>query len=558
MSDRDGLLAGIRESEGSWGLRAVGVLLGAVFFGVSLTPSLMPRDPTMQGALGGVVAILGYWIAMYGVWLWRFLGFPVPAQSRRRTLRLLATAIALLICVAFLWRATGWQNATRDVMGLDPVDTTHPWTVGGIALAVFVALLLLGRAFGFVLWRLDALLGRLVPPRVGVVLGFGLVLWLFWAAIDGVLVRRIFEAADASFEAADVLIEPDIPQPSDPQKTGSPDSLVRWQEMGRWGRSFVANAPTASEILEFAGEEARDPVRVYVGRRAADTPDERAKIALDELIRVRGFERSAIVVVVPVGTGWMDPGGHDTLDFMLGGDVATVAVQYSYLTSALSLLAHPENGIEQARALFDTIYTYWSALPKENRPKLYVHGLSQGAFNSQSTLPLLDILADPIDGALWAGSPFLSPTWQHIRDDRNPESPAWRPRFGNGSLARVTNQEDTLDDGFSPWGPIRLVFLHYGSDAIVSFTFDSAWRRPDWMKGERPFDVSEDFRWFPVVTMFHLALDMAISLKVPRYGHFYVAPDYIDAWAEVVQPEGWNDDRAAALKAIFERRPAPW
>ena len=51
---------------------------------------------------------------------------------------------------------------------------------------------------------------------------------------------------------------------------------------------------------------------------------------------------------------------------------------------------------------------------------------------------------------------------------------------------------------------------------------------------------------------------MAISLKVPRSGHFYVAPDYIDAWAEVVQPPGWSEPRAAALKALFDARPAPW
>ncbi len=204
------------------------------------------------------------------------------------------------------------------------------------------------------------------------------------------------------------------------------------------------------------------------------------------------------------------------------------------------------------------VYKYWTELPKQGRPELYVHGLSQGAFNSQSTIPLLDVLGDPINGALWAGSPFLSLMWQHVRDERQPGSPAWRPIFGNGSLARVTNQENTAGIAAAPWGPIRLVFLHYASDPIVAFTFGSAFRKPDWMREERAFDVSEEFRWFPVVTMFQLALDMAISLQVPRYGHFYIAPDYIDAWAEVVQPENWNAERAAALKAIFERHPAPF
>ena len=97
------------------------------------------------------------------------------------------------------------------------------------------------------------------------------------------------------------------------------------------------------EIAAFAGPQARTRSG-SVRRRSADTEQERADLALQELIRVGGFDRSALVVAVPVGTGWMDPGAHDTLDFMLGGDVATVGVQYSYLTSVLSLLAHPNMG----------------------------------------------------------------------------------------------------------------------------------------------------------------------------------------------------------------------
>jgi uncharacterized membrane protein len=326
--------------------------------------------------------------------------------------------------------------------------------------------------------------------------------------------------------------------------------------MGRWGRSFIATTPTADEIAAFV-PEAMDPVRVYVGRRAAETPRERAELALAELIRQRGFERSAVVVVPPVGTGWMDPGAHDTLDFMLGGDVATVAVQYSYLTSVLALMAHPQYGVEQARELFEVVYDHWTSLPKATRPKLYVHGLSQGAFNSQATLPLLDMLGDPIDGAMWAGSPFFSPSWRHVRENRAAGSPAWRPRFGNGSLARALNQFGGLETD-APWGPTRLVFLNYGSDPIVVFNPGSAWAPPDWMASPRAPDVAPELRWFPVVTTFQLALDMMIALQVPGFGHFYVAPDYIEAWAPVVDPAGWSPARAEELKAIFARRPPPF
>ncbi|MGI9522861.1 MAG: alpha/beta-hydrolase family protein, partial [Hyphomicrobiaceae bacterium] len=258
--------------------------------------------------------------------------------------------------------------------------------------------------------------------------------------------------------------------------------------------------------------------------------------------------------VVPVGTGWLDPGGHDTYEYMLSGDVATVAVQYSYLTSGLSLLAHPEFGIEQARSLFKVIYAHWSKLPRESRPKFYVHGLSQGAFNSQETLPLLDIFADPIDGALWTGSPFFAPIWQQVRTGRQPDSPAWLPRYGNGSLVRVSLQNGKgLQEG-AAWGPIRLVLLNYGSDPMVAFTFSDVLSYPDWLRQPRPHDVSPRLRWFPFVTMLQIAIDMSVSLDVPGYGHYYIARDYIDAWAEVMAPPDWSEERASQLKAVFAKR----
>ncbi|NRB00824.1 MAG: alpha/beta-hydrolase family protein [Rhodobacteraceae bacterium] len=540
------------------GLNSIGMIVGAAFFCAALTPSLIPRDPMMQGVLCGIVAIIGYWLGSLGLFFWKFLGLPRPPQDRQALLRWVVFAASIITITLCLWQAAGWQNITRDVMGLEPVESSFPLTIAGVGGAIFLVLMLVGRALGFSLRRLERWLDRILPPRVGFAVGILVVGYVFWTLVNGTLIQSVLTAADESFEIADLTIEPQYPQPTDPTKAGSAESLITWETMGRRGREFVSIGATQEEIAEFHGEDAMEPLRVYVGRITAEDEQTRADLALAELIRVGGFERSNLVVVVPVGTGWMDPGGHDTLEFILGGDVATVAVQYSYLTSALSLMTHPEYGVEQARVLFDTVYDYWKTLPEETRPKFYLHGLSQGSFNSQSTFRILDVLGDPIDGALWAGSPFLSTLWQGVRDGRNDGSPAWRPQFGNGSLVRVLNQEGFADVSYEPWGPMRFVFLHYASDPIVAFTFSSGFRRPDWMKGERPFDVSPQLRWYPVVTMFQNALDMAISLQIPRFGHFYVYQDYIHGWAAVLDPPGWSPERADELTAIFDERPAPW
>ncbi|GAB2188136.1 alpha/beta hydrolase [Roseibium sp. LAB1] len=536
------------------GFSPVGLIVAASFFGAALTPSMMPRDPFVQAALAAVAASLGYEATLLVRAVWRYLELPEPKGRLWMIWLLVSASICLVIIVYSLAKAASWQNATRSAVGLAPLETAAPLFIVTVGVLIALGLWLIFRVVGAVRSLLSGILEKVLPRRVGVVLSIGLVGWLLWALVDGALVRNVFRAADASFLAADILLEPDIEKPEAPEKTGSTQSLVRWEEMGRWGRHYVATSPTAAEISEFSPGNTMDPIRVYVGRRSGDTAEERAQLALKELIRVGGFERSVLVVVVPPGTGWMDPGAHDTIDFMLGGDVATVAVQYSHLTSFLALAAHPDYGVDQARALFNAVYAHWTQLPKDSRPDLYVHGLSQGAFNSQATLPLFDMLGDPIQGAFWAGSPFFSRYWSEVRDRRKADSPAWRPNYGNGSLVRVIDQYGGLEGNYAPWGPIRAVFLNYGSDPIVNFTFDTAIRPPDWMATPRAPDVSEKLSWFPVVTMLQIALDSLFALEVPRYGHYYIAPDYIDGWAAVVDPEGWSAERADALKKIFERR----
>lgn len=532
----------------------VGLLLAASFFAASLTPSLMPRNAIVQGLLAGTLASIGYAIGQTLVWLWHFLELPKTSIAWRNGFDRVSYVVALLLLLGSTWKAADWQNSTRAAVGMEPVSTAQPLIIIGVAALAFLLMWLIALAFLLVLHSFRQQLDRFVPRRISAMLAFLCALWIFWALGEGVLVKKIFQLADSTLEAADSLIEPDIPQPTDPMRTGSSSSAVAWEDLGRWGRDFIHRQPSREEIAEFVGDEAMDPVRVYVGLGGAPNPQERAELALQELIRLGGFERSAIVVMVPVGTGWMDPGSHDVLEFILGGDVATVAVQYSYLKAALSVLADSEVGFEQARALFNAVYAHWSKLPKESRPKFYVHGLSQGAQISQNTLPLLDILQDPIDGVLWAGSPFFAQFWKHVRERREPQSPVWQPRYGNGSLVRVANQHTGLEQFSAPWGPTRIIFLNYASDPIVYFTYDLAYRKPEWLNEPRAFDVSPDLRWYPIVTMLQVGLDTTISLDAPGYGHYYVAEDYIDAWAELLQPPDWTTERSSELKEIFIRR----
>lgn len=83
-----------------------------------------------------------------------------------------------------------------------------------------------------------------------------------------------------------------------------------------------------------------------MGRAQGDTAQQRAEIALTELERQGGFDRDVLIVAMPTGTGWLDPGALDTVEYMHGGNIATIAVQYSYLQSPLALILETRSGLE--------------------------------------------------------------------------------------------------------------------------------------------------------------------------------------------------------------------
>lgn len=530
-------------------LSGIGLLLGTLFFAAALTPTLVPRTYLTQGVLAGACFALGYGIGVFWRWLWAYLELPEPQDK----LRFRANNVIAVLCVAvalyFLWNTAAWQNSIRQLMQMEPVTSAHPIKLTFIALVTFVALLALARFFREVATFATARIRRFVPRRVANVIGAGLALLLFWLLANDMVFRLALEAADSSYREYDALIEPERPQPASAAKTGSSASLIAWDDLGRAGREFITTGPSAEAIGAFTQRPATEPIRVYVGLNAAETPEERAKLTLDELKRVGAFERRLLVVITPTGTGWVDPAAIDSLEYLSDGDVASVAQQYSYLSSPLSLIAEPEYGEEAARALFRAVYAYWTTLPKDRRPLLYLHGLSLGAMNSEKSAQLFEMLGDPIAGALWSGPPFASQGWRRITDGRNEGSPAWLPQFRDGSFVRFMNQNGLAAPAPASWGPMRVVYLQYASDSITFFDYRDLYRAPAWMTEPRGPDVSPELTWYPIVTMLQLALDMAVATATPiGHGHVYAPEHYVDAWIEVTGAGPWTPEAITRLK----------
>lgn len=534
-----------------------GLVLGALFFAASLTPSLTPRITVAQAVLSGLCLAAGYGLGVLLRWLWGYLELPLPkAGSEPHRRRIVLAACAAVAAVA-LWRSQHWENIVRELMHLDPAG---PSRILGVALGAAVVALLaivLGRAALLVVEAVMRLVARRVPRRIANVVGAIAGVLLLVGLVNGVIVSSVLDMLDASYRQADALIPPDMPPPTAWDSPGSAQSLVAWNQLGRMGRRYVDARPTAADLAVFAGPDARAPLRVYAGLPTGDTPEQRAKLALEELKRVGGFERKALIVITPTGTGWVDPSGIDGIEYLYRGDVASIAVQYSYLSSPLTLFLDPDTGGVTARALFREVYRHWRTLPRETRPKLYLHGLSLGALNSERSFEMFELLGEPFDGAVWSGPPFAAAKWAGLTRSRNPGTPVWLPKFHDGSFARFMNQEGSSTPAGTPWGPMRIVYLQYGSDAVTFFDRHGFFRQPELLQRPRPPDVSPAMRWYPVVTNLQMGMDTSLSMSAPMgFGHVYAPSHYIAAWLEATGIDDWKPEDVERLKRFLDERRA--
>lgn len=525
----------------------LGLAIGTLMVCASLTPSLTPRPPVLMGVLAGACLALGYLVGLSVRVVWTYLGIPRPQLPRSIAGSIVALCVGFAI--VFFWLSIDWQNQLRELLGESALARSSVLAVVAVALATFAVLFFIGVGCRTVYRLTSAWFDRRVPRRVAVLLGVFVSGLIIWALLSGVLFRFGLRFFDSSFREVDALVEPDVIAPSDPFLTGGPASLIEWESLGRMGRQYVSTGPTRAEIEAITGSSSDRPVRVYAGLNSAETATDRARLALAELKRAGGFDKSVLVIIAPTGTGWVDPNAIDPLEYLHRGDVASVAVQYSYLASWLSLTVEPDYGVESARALFREVYAHWTQLPKDRRPKLYLFGLSLGALSSERSMDLFDVIEDPIQGALWAGPPFPSPLWNSATAHREPGTPVWLPRFKDSSIVRFTSQQNRLNLPGDRWGPIRFVYLQYGSDPITFFRPDSFYRRPEWLGNNRAPDVLPSLRWVPGVTFMQTGVDLITAAGTPPgTGHVYAAEHYLDSWVAVTGAPGWSETDLSRLR----------
>jgi uncharacterized membrane protein len=536
-------------------LDIVGVLFAAVFFCLSLTPSLLPRDWLTAGIIGAINAAIGYGIGVLIGAIGRRLvlsrrSWWPPRRDVRRVLQAAAIVVAISASVLTVLQAAAWQRDVAAVMGIDGPATAGYLRTLVVALPIAAMLIAAARvvkdaikflARGMIRrWNLN--------DEIAMFVGTAIVAVLIITLVNGVLVRGFLAGASAVFQPRNTATRPGVEQPLRSEKSGSPSSFAPWDTLGFQGRNFTGTGPSAEELTALNNRPAKEPIRIYAGLQSAGTIEERVAVLLSELQRTRAYERSLLVMIPTTGTGWVDPVAARSIESMYNGDTVLVAMQYSYLPSWISFLADQQKSIQAARAMVDAVHRRWLHWPRAQHPVLALYGESLGSLAGQGAFEFLpDIAEKNVTSVLWVGPPNASGLWKALTVRRDPGTPEVQPRYDNGRtvrFAQASGPEEIAAVAAPAWDRPRVLFMQHASDPVVWWSTDLLFRRPDWLSEPPGFDRSPSMRWYPIVTFWQVSADMAgnitNSTTTPTgHGHNY-GDSQLDGWVAVAAPEGWT------------------
>ena len=534
-----------------------GGLCGALlFFCLSLSPSLLPRGVVLQGVLSGITAAIGYGFGSAASAITRKIqsAEPQPRTKRRGWLGLLIATVVLVPLALVGGRYV--QNDVRSLMGMGPLSVWQWGLILIVTVLIASIVLLISRLVRGLGRLLTGLIDHFLPRRVSVPIGGVLTAFVVIGLVQGFLFQPALDALNSAYSVVNDGTTEGVSQPMQPERSGSPASLVKWDTLGVQGRDFTGIGkmigPTREQLTEFNGKPAKEPIRVYVGLKSASSVGARVQLAMKELDRTNAWSRKAIAIFTTTGTGWVDERAASPVEYMYNGDTALVGLQYSYLPSWISFLVDVQKAADAGREMIQAVHHRLATMPAATRPKLLLFGESLGSYGTEEAFGSVDEMLKSVDGALLVGPVFRNHIHNAITDNRDSGSPFWRPVYQSGENIRTAVAPSDVDQPPTEWKQPRIMYLQNASDPITYWKLDLIWKRPEWLNDPRGPDVSSHMFWAPVVTFWGTLGDMVFSTSVPPgHGHDY-GSNPVDAWASIIQPPGWTPEKTARLGEIVK------
>lgn len=563
----------MRRSLGSWALSLLrldfsGVAFAALFFCLSLTPSLMPRDWVLAGIIGGINAAIGYAIGvlagavLHRLFLRHRRWWP-PTRTWRYGLQAAVVAASVGASLLMVLPAAAWQRQIAGVMGLRGPETVEYLRTVPVAILTAGVLIAGSRIIKDAIKFLARFMIRRwhIDDEVAMFIGTAIVVMVTVLLVNGVLYRGFVAGANAVFQPRNDATRPGVEQPSEAERSGSAASFAVWRSLGFQGRNFVASGPRAAELTALNGRPAREPIRIYAGLDTAASTEGRTAVLLSELQRTRAYERKVLVIIPTTGTGWIDPVAARSIESMYNGDTALVAMQYSYLPSWISFLVDQQKSLDAGKAMVDAVVGRWRNWDPLRRPELMLYGESLGSLAGQGAFSHLPDVADKgFSSVLWVGPPNASPLWTALTKRRDPGSPEVQPRYDNGRIVRFAQASSAAEIArvADPvWGSTRVLFLQHASDPVVWWSPALLFTEPDWLSEPPGHDRSASMRWYPIVTFSQVSADMmshvtSSGISPTGHGHNY-GDGQLDGWIAVAAPDGWTGFDTDRIRRALEK-----
>jgi len=532
-------------------LSVPGLTVGLVLLWVALSPSLLPRAWWMTAVNVGVSMAYGYVIGdllgRFSSWLARRTDLRVEINARSdwgvRTLW-----VTLLVVVSGLvWvRSLHQQGQISLMAGVTRGGALNQFFGVLAGLVLFALLLLLGRGLVRLRRGVRRAIRPVLPRALAPVAATLIVAMVVVFVSNQVLYQRGMNWALGNATQLNQRPPEGRTAPTELERTGSRSSYEPWDTLGHEGQKFVSDGPRAADIERVTGQPALEPIRAYAGLTEHDEVEDAARAAVTELVRAGGLRRSVVLVTTTTGTGWVQPWSVQALEFLTGGDVATVSMQYSFFPSGLAYLSDLDTPPLAGRLLLEEVERRLATLPEDERPLLYVSGESLGSYGSQGAFADAEDLLKRVDGAVWTGTPRFTPLWSSLTESRRQGSPEIAPVIDNGRHIRFATRpqeltQDFYGGPFVEWEEPRIVYGQHASDPVVWWSWDLLWREPDWLREQVGRDVSPDLSYTPYVTFWQIASDMPLSVDVPPgHGHEY-KDEMVALWAGVMGLDPLDD-----------------
>lgn len=536
----------------------------------AVSPSLLPHSWWATAANVGVLQGLGHGFATVASQALRPVRSDEPQSLLPGPVRLAMTGVTAGVFVTSLRRRAHQEKLVESDEKFKVSPQILGITVGTLGYGV---VLLVGDAIQTFIDAINELLGKKLPPVASwplAIAGGGALLILVG---DQMVVRRFAVRVSRQAQELDREFMRGADQPKRPERSGSPDSAVDWNTMGRQGRAVVAGGPRKEDIERLVDGGAMEPIRIFVGldteRDQAPDFEEMAAVAVEEMHRTGAFERSHIAVMSAAGTGWINDFHTSGFEFVTRGDSAVVAMQYSYLPSAYSYLADRKNPVNSSRVLIEAIRSELEQLDPETRPKLYVGGESLGAYGVSDAFETVEEFLEQTSGGVFTGTPGFASNHSYLTRHREKGSPQRLPLIDGGRHVRFTAHPAHLRHDFrghsyaNTWVEPRFVFAQHASDPVVWWEPSLAWKAPDWLRepgsrGEpappaQHLDALDTMRWMPLVTYWQIGIDQLPSKDYPSpHGHNY-HDETVAYWNAVIHGAGDDADEAALSRPELVR-----